>query len=47
MGVPQGCILSVTLFGVRINNIVKAINPVVDCSLYVDDFVIYVLDLET
>ena len=40
MGVPQGCILSVTLFSVKINNIVKAINPGVECSLYVDDFVI-------
>ena len=40
MGVPQGCILSVTLFSVKINSIVKAICPGVDCSLYVDDFVI-------
>ena len=36
-GVPQGSILSVTL---RINNIIKALNPGVDCSLYVDDFLI-------
>ena len=40
MGVPQGCILSVTLFSVKINSIVKAICPGVDCSLYVDYFVI-------
>ena len=40
MGVPKGCILSVTLFSVKINTIVKAICPDVDCSLYVDDFVI-------
>ena len=40
MGVPQGCILSVTFFSVKINSIVKAICPGVDCSLYVDDFVI-------
>ena len=40
MGVPQGSILSVTLFSIKINNIVKNINPGVDCSLYVDDFVI-------
>lgn len=33
MGVPQGCILSVTLFSIKINSIVKAINPGVDCSL--------------
>ena len=38
MGVPQGSILSVTLFGLKINSIVKAISPVVECSLYVDDF---------
>ena len=39
-GVPQGAILSTTLFNVKLNNIVKAILPGVDCSLYVDDFVI-------
>ena len=39
-GVPQGSILSVTLFGIKINNIVKCLNPGVDCSLYVDDFLI-------
>ena len=38
-GVPQG-ILSVTLFSLKINNIVKCLNPGVDCSLYVDDFLI-------
>ena len=40
MGVPQGSILSVTLFAIKINNIIKAVNPGVECSLYVDDFVI-------
>ena len=39
-GVPKGCILSVTLFSIKINNIVKSLNPGVDCSLYVDDFLI-------
>ena len=39
-GVPQGAILSITLFNVKLNNIVKIIAPGVDCSLYVDDFVI-------
>ena len=39
-GVPQGSILPVTLFSIKINNIVKALNPGVDCSLYVDDFLI-------
>ena len=37
-GVPQGSILSVTLFSIKINNIDKTLNPGVDCSLYVDDF---------
>ena len=40
MGVPQGSILSVTLFSIKINSIVKCLNPGVDCSLYVDDFLI-------
>ena len=39
-GVPQGSILSVTLFNIKINSIVKTLNPGVDCSLYVDDFLI-------
>ena len=39
-GVPQGSILSVTLFSLKINNIVKCLNPGVNCSLYVDDFLI-------
>ena len=39
-GVPQGSILSVTLFSLKINSIVKALNPGVKCSLFVDDFVI-------
>ena len=40
MGVPQGSILSVTLFGLKINSIVNAVSPGVECSLYVDDFLI-------
>ena len=39
-GVPQGSILPITLFSIKINDIVKNINPGVDCSLYVDDFLI-------
>ena len=39
-GVPQGSILSVTLFSLKRNNIVKTLNPGVDCLLYVDDFLI-------
>ena len=40
-GVPQGSIISVTLFSIKINNIVKALNPGVDCSLYVDFLICY------
>ena len=39
-GVPQGAILSTTLFNVKINDIVKQVDPDVECSLYVDDFII-------
>ena len=39
-GVPQGAILSTTLFNVKLNGIVKSILPGIECSLYVDDFVI-------
>ena len=39
-GVPQGAFLSTTLFNVKINGIVKQVDPGVECSLYVDDFVI-------
>ena len=39
-GIPQGAILSTTLFNVKINDIVKQVDPGVECSLYVDDFVI-------
>ena len=40
MGVPQGSILSVTLFSIKINSIVKCLSPGIACSLYVDDFLI-------
>ena len=40
MGVPQGSILSVTLFSIKINSIVKRLPFGMQCSLYVDDFVI-------
>ena len=45
-GVPQGSILSVTCFSAAINNIVKTISAPVLCSLFVDDFAIYVSSTE-
>ena len=42
MGVPQGSIISVTLFGLRINDIVKSLTPHIHCCLYVDDFTIFI-----
>ena len=39
-GVPQGRVLSVMLFNIKINNIVKNINSRTNCTLYVDDFLI-------
>ena len=39
-GVPQGSILSVTLFSMKINSIVKCLSNDINCSLYVDDFLI-------
>jgi ribonuclease HI len=40
MGVPQGSILSVTLFILKMNNIVKCLPAGVRGSLFVDDFLI-------
>ena len=39
-GVPQGGVLSTTLFSIKINDIVKCLGNLADCSLYVDDFCI-------
>ena len=39
--VPQGSVLSVTLFSVAINNVSKGVTPPVKCSLFVDDLAIY------
>ena len=36
-GVPQGSILSTTLFNIKINNIIKELSPDIYGSLYVDD----------
>lgn len=38
VGVPQGSILSVTLFSIKINSIVKCLTQGTNGSLYVDDF---------
>ena len=40
MGVPQGSILSVTLFSIKIKSIVQVLRYGMQGSLYVDDFVI-------
>ena len=37
-GVPQGGVLSTTLFSIKINDVVKCLGNLTDCSLYVDDF---------
>ena len=39
-GVPQGGVLSTTLFSIKINDIVQCLGNLTDCSLYVDDFCI-------
>ena len=41
-GIPQGSVLSVTLFAVAINEITKQLGSEVHCTLYVDDFTIFV-----
>ena len=40
-GVPQGAILSTTLFNVKLNEIAEQISEEAGCSVYVDDFVIF------
>ena len=40
-GVPQGSVLSVTLFAIAINSIVDSVRSPVQSSLFVDDFAIY------
>ena len=39
-GVSQGGVLSTTLFSIKIDDIVKCLGNLTDCSLYVDDFCI-------
>ena len=40
MDVPQGSVLSVMLFNIKIDNTVKNINSGTNCALNVDDFLI-------
>ena len=40
-GVPQGSVLSVTLFAIAINSIMESVPPGVQGTLFVDDFAIY------
>ena len=40
-GVPQGSVLSVTLFAIAINGVIAAAGNTVKTALYVDDLVIY------
>ena len=40
IGVPQGSILSVTLFMIKMNKITTCLPPEINGSLYVDDFLI-------
>ena len=40
-GVPLGAILSTTLFNVKLNDIARVLSDDIECSLYVDDFVIF------
>ena len=37
---PQGDVLSTRLFGIKIDDVVKYLGDLTDCSLYVDDFCI-------
>ena len=39
-GVPQGSVISPTLFNIKINSITNTLRQNTDCSLYVDDFLV-------
>ena len=41
-GLPQGSVLSVTCFAIAINDITKQVSQGVQCTLYVDDFTIFI-----
>ena len=40
-GIPQGSVLSVTLFSIAINSLMETIPVGVQASLYADDFALY------
>ena len=40
LGVPQGSVLSVTLFSLKINSVANSIPRGVTCSMYVDDLLV-------
>ena len=40
MGVPQGSVLSITLFSIKINDIIKNTNSGTNRALFVDDFLL-------
>ena len=40
-GVPQGSVLSCSLFSLALNSIARCLPPNIECSMYVDDFMIY------
>jgi potassium voltage-gated channel Eag-related subfamily H protein 8 len=42
MGVPEGSILSVTLFSIEINSLAKGLSDNIEGYFYVDDFLIYI-----
>ena len=41
-GLPQGSVLGVTLFAITINKVTNQLGSEVHCTLYVDDFTIFV-----
>ena len=40
-GIPQGSILSVTLFNIKINNVIKELTSGIDVSLYRDELMMF------
>ena len=42
-GVPQGGVLSTTLFSIKINDIVKCLGNLTDCSLFVINLLVILI----